>query len=110
MRSGSATKPGRPPCVGRNCESTEPKWGKSSGEGPKFSAESRCTRPVSIACAPVEWLLSLCVTERTIASLRPCRAIRGKCSLIWMPGAVVSIGWNSPRTAEGPSGLRSHVS
>ena len=32
------------------------------------------------------------------------------CSQTWMPGTLVSIGRNVPRTASGASGLRSHMS
>ena len=37
-------------------------------------------------------------------------AKRGISSLIWTPSRFVSIGWNSPRTSIGASGLRSTIS
>ena len=39
----------------------------------------------------------------------PCSAARrGRCSPIWMPGTLVAIGLNSPRTSAGAFGLRSN--
>src|SRR5206468_5668005 len=38
------------------------------------------------------------------------RACRGRCSPIWMPGTLVAIGLNSPRTSTGALGLRSYMS
>ena len=39
-----------------------------------------------------------------------CLAIFGKISLICMPGTLVLIGWNGPRTSAGAFGFGSQVS
>src|SRR5215510_2770831 len=45
-----------------------------------------------------------------MANLSIILAMRGKSSQIWMPGTLVEIGLNSPRTSIGAFGLRSKLS
>src|SRR5689334_10240752 len=45
-----------------------------------------------------------------MANLSAILARRGKSSQISMPGTLVGMGRNSPRTSDGASGLRSHMS
>ena len=71
--------------------------------------------PVSRKCVAVVWSTSVCVIERTIASLSVRWASCGKCSQIWMPGTLVRnrlelaadfgrrSGLQSPRYPAGPA-------
>src|SRR5262245_57713323 len=56
------------------------------------------------------WHPALWFSDRTIAILCIQVAVSGRCSPIWIPAALLSIGLNSPRISAGASGLRSHMS
>ena len=56
------------------------------------------------------WSPELPTSERMMANLSIILAMRGNSSQIWIPGTLVWIGLNSPRTSAGASGLRSHMS
>src|SRR5262249_23757820 len=48
--------------------------------------------------------------QRAVVTLSVTLAMWGRCSEIWIPLTLVSIGLKSPRIPSGASGLRSHMS
>src|SRR4029079_13901264 len=111
MGRGTVTAAGRSP-GGRKYDTTEPTLGKSDRER-WLRGTARLGAPglpLSMYCTLGLWLLLGCVSDRTIAYLSARRASRGNFSQMSMPGTLVLMDLNSPRTSYSAPGLRSDVS
>ena len=72
---------------------------------------ANCNLEIEVMAEAVEAVeKAAAVSEPTSASLCPCFAVRGRCSQIASPGAVVATGRNSPRYSAGAAGFMSHRS
>ena len=110
-RLGTITKEGTVPGERMNLASTEPGWGRSSRLMVTICGASRVIGlPTIIQYEAAGWLPVLCLMERMSENLSATRAMRGKCSLMDIPGARVTMGRNVPRISSGASGLRSNMS